>query len=1280
MSDAREILGVKTNHPYIDEYRETVDKFFRDKKVKDNVESFFNEFRKELEDRRFSTSTSESEVETFVETIFRKLLYVVKQQSSGKVDGKTSRADVLLFASQDDKEAFEKSFTDSRIIDHEKILLVIEVKRPTFDIKKAEEQLYFYLNQYQKSFGISTNGSTWRFYDKSQVYTGERKYIEFDFSKILEGHFKKQEGFLLFYYLIRKDRYVGNEIREERIEREKAQETIKKTLKEILYASPDESIVFKVAKNIYEKGFDANPDISSKDLKIILEEAIIFVLRIFFIVYIEDKFKDVLDAHSVYKEKVSFRHYLYPKIDQENIGYDKLIAIFKLLDEGIENEFVKFPIFNGGLFSKTKAKYLAYKNLLEPREIKDILTKILFFNENNAKERKYVGYSRIDVKSFGELYEALLEYDLRIVKEIIYRVKKDGIYLIYTENNLPPEYKNLRKDITTYYSGDVYLTSMSLDRKKSGAFYTPDNLTEFMVASAIEEQLKSKSPFDIKIIDNSCGSGHFLITSLNYLTDKIYANIDDFEDVKIEMENERNLIEAETSKYGIKNVDDKLILKRMLLKKCIYGVDINPISVEVTMLSLWINTFIFGTPLSFIEHHIKTGDALIGYTRKEFFSTAYEALPDDAGFWLMRNEGEIIKKLMNRIEKCLNTLTCINDITREQIEKSKKIYAEYEKEASRLKLIFSLVKLYGLYSVKSLELQKRINFSSGSYEVTKLIDNIINGKISEDDNRIIKEVEALSSEYKIFHYGVEFPDVGDGFEVVIGNPPWEKVKFDESEFFAKYNPNYRQLSRSEQNKFKKEFKEEPLSNLCEDERVYVKKLNDIYKGGFKDFSNGGDPNFFRYFIGYNLRLITKGGNLTYLAPSSLWREHSSQKLRMFLFKNYKLNYLYQFENKKRFVDVYSNFKFAVFQLSNNGVGTSTFKARFMIQKDDKIVEEMAAGLRTGEKTESLPYRGFELSLGDIRSISPAQETILELKSNKELKLFTKMFKKFQILSEDYVNFGKGLDVTKHKAYFKEFDIRKDSDLFLYQGSNIYQFDSRYFEREESKNKLKFVWIGKEDLEKILSKRFNYKEFKIGYRKIARNTDERTMISTFQPKDSYCTDSLYLNYEKHLISVYKKLFIVAVFNSLPFDFLIRKFVEITVQKTCLYQCSMPQPSEEEILVNSIYLKLAKNACILIVKNDRENFAELLELEEFEFTKEDRGKILSLSPKDKYFKTIEREINFMVASLYSVTPDEFSLLLDDFKVLKRKKGENYILELVEEYKRWYSKKSKFESLLS
>ncbi|ACN93247.1 conserved hypothetical protein (plasmid) [Borreliella finlandensis] len=223
-----------------------------------------------------------------------------------------------------------------------------------------------------------------------------------------------------------------------------------------------------------------------------------------------------------------------------------------------------------------------------------------------------------------------------------------------------------------------------------------------MVISSIEEQLKTKSPLDIKIIDNSCGSGYFLISCLDYLTEKVWYQLDKFEDVKKELYKECGIILKESEEYDVQDsISKELVLKRMLLKRCIYGIDINPISVEITMLGLWTNTFVFGTPPSFIEHHIKVGNALLGYTKDEFFDIAKKKF--ESGFSLFKKR---IKEITTILEDSYQKIKGINDTTKEDIERSKKIYKEYEKSEyiDNLRIIFSLIKLYSLSFDKSLNI------------------------------------------------------------------------------------------------------------------------------------------------------------------------------------------------------------------------------------------------------------------------------------------------------------------------------------------------------------------------------------------------------------------------------------------------------------------------------------------------------------------------------------------------------------------------------------------------
>ncbi len=352
--------------------------------------------------------------------------------------------------------------------------------------------------------------------------------------------------------------------------------------------------------------------------------------------------------------------------------------------------------------------------------------------------------SKLDSRIFGELYENLLGYDLRIADTTIHRIIEKGTYYISTEEEF--KNKNVNK-VATYYKGNIYLTSRSLDRKKSGAYYTPEDLADFMAASAVEEQLKTKSPLDIKIIDNSCGLGNLLISCLDYLTEKVWYSLDKFEDLKKSLDMEyRNVID-EAKKYNIQDsVSWKIVLKRILLRKCIYGVDFDQISAQIAMLRLWMGVFIFVSPPSFLTNQIKVGNALLGDTTDEFLNILNSEFRSSC-LLFVKKINEIVAILENIYQK----IKGINDTTKEDIEKSKKIYKECEKseDTDYLRIIFSLIKLYSLSFAKSLN----IEFSDIT-AVISLIENILGNKTSSEDKEKIEKIRKLSSYYKFFHYGI----------------------------------------------------------------------------------------------------------------------------------------------------------------------------------------------------------------------------------------------------------------------------------------------------------------------------------------------------------------------------------------------------------------------------------------------------------------------------------------------------------------------------------------------
>ena len=170
--------------------------------------------------------------------------------------------------------------------------------------------------------------------------------------------------------------------------------------------------------------------------------------------------------------------------------------------------------------------------------------------------------------------------------------------------------------------GEVYLKSSNNSRKSSASYYTPSALSQRLVKASIDHAREAgRALQDIKILDNACGSGHFLVEALGYLTDLALEQLPNDEALQALVTSERDKIVEHMRSLNLTDIpDDGQILKRALLKRCIFGVDLNPFAVELARLSLWMDSFIFGTPLSFIEHHVQHGNALMGASVDDFLA------------------------------------------------------------------------------------------------------------------------------------------------------------------------------------------------------------------------------------------------------------------------------------------------------------------------------------------------------------------------------------------------------------------------------------------------------------------------------------------------------------------------------------------------------------------------------------------------------------------------------------------------------------------------------------
>ncbi|HJE65596.1 MAG TPA: N-6 DNA methylase [Campylobacter avium] len=1287
------------------------------KKALDSIKAIYNK-------EKFISQNEHQFEDDFISEVLEILGWSFIRQEEKIIQGKLEKPDFLLFTNQDSKNTYLQIPKEQRTANNEHFSVIAESKayKVEIDNKKIKDNPHFqilrYLSNLKKDYGILTNGRIWRFYDNSKL-SAAKIFYEIDLETILamsnpydestlesrhqaesKSHILSQlQAFNYFYHIFHaknfmqdsKDTSTISHILEKNAQ---SKTNIEDDLQSLIYGiNGRDSLFEKIGACIYI----ANAESS---LEQVYENALYFIFRLLFIAYFEDKFDEVLEKHSCFKQRISLYALLNeiqnneikqakgsPKTTshinhqapkhKSYIGIARLEEIFRIYNEGNPN--YDMPLFNGGLFDSTKTPLLATPKIFSDTDLIEILETLFYYTDSlNTYKRDY---RTLSVAHLGTIYEGLLSYFFDKADEDIFylvyapkirgkakgKVKSQDIIEGYFDSY---DYEKIAKThtihrIQNYKKGQIYLKNTSNSRKSTASFYTPESITKFLCQEALQESIKTtlndKNILRFKILDNACGSGHFLIESLNAITKIVLESFDSFPSFKTLYEREKDKITQNITEYiPDYQIDESDIIKRLLLKRVIFGVDVNPFSIELSKLSLWIDSFIFGTPLSFLEHHIKCGNALIGTSIADF---KQNTLAKSKGLFLQDLDSKF-----NALQEVFYKLDSIKDSTEIDIKESKRLYQD--------EILPTLTKL-NLY----LNYQNAKHFIKDPQERQSLLALQQAGLESLEQDKKAKElIESYAKTYRFFNYEIEFPEIVNGgvfigFDIIIGNPPWDKTKFSDSDFFPQFISNYRTLSKSKKEEIKKNLLAKPyIKAQYEREKTFIQSVNDYYKDSYPLSSGSGDGNLFRFFVEKNLHLLAKNATLNYVLPSALMLEEGSLSLRKEILEHKRLNFFYSFENREGiFNDVHRSYKFALMQVQNTHID-STHKIKTMFYKTniDSVYD-----------TNNI----IETSLEEIATLSPSQLALQEVRDKKDLEILAKCYARFKPLSLEWLDFRRELDMTADKDLFIE--SFSDDLLPLYEGKMIHQFNAEFSEpsyfldsttfdkrlRSKEIHRLKQdLGINSKEYENIIKTLSNSQSvevledslicydrefFRLGFRAVARDTDERTLIFSLLPKNVGFGHSMFANIPKRYIidshgtiaiqSVSHKrlLFALGIFNSLVVDYIARGMVQINVSKTYLERIPLPQPSDEELESKQDYAYIYKNALILQLYHDKAGDFEDLQ-KEFGI---DKGQIPSTQ---KAYDTLRAKLDIHIAKLYGLSKEEFCAMLESFKVLHDKQA--------------------------
>lgn len=1018
-----------------------------------------------------------------------------------------------------------------------------------------------YLNRSDDvQWGVISNGLGLRILRDNATLT-RQAYIEFDLESMFDGEI--YSDFVLLWLICHQSRFETTEKQTECLLEKwskSAQESGTRALDD-LRRGVEEAIIS------FGQGFLQHPlngelrnrlkngDLSAQDY---YRQLLRLVYRLIFLFAAEDRDLLLLPSAAV-EARQRFQNYYSTTrlraLAQKQRGsrhhdrYESLRLVMTLLGSDSGCPELAIPALGGFLFDARSTADLNEARL-DNQALLSAVRSLAFITEGNT--RRAVDYRNLGPEELGSVYESLLELHP----------------LLNTD------------------AGTFELTSAAgNERKTTGSYYTPSSLIQVLLDSALDpvihDHLKGKQDavqqeqalLELKVCDPACGSGHFLIAAAHRIAGKL-AEVRAGDNEPSPNETRRAL--------------------RDVIRHCIYGVDINPMAVELCKVNLWLESLEPGKPLSFLDAHIKCGNSLVGVGPKMDLSEL--EVPDEA-FNPVTGDHKATAALLKKRNKqersgqeslFVTVLKTHEDLDAWLAERTRAVEAMPEDNATEVQ---AKAEAYQKVN-ESIEYQHQrwiadLWTASFFWEIEEPTTNIIEiiaptqGQLKRIRNNellqsgLLRTIEMIRKQVGFFHWPIEFPDISsnNGFDCVLGNPPWERIKLEEKEFFANYDP----LIVAAQNKNDRQRLIDQLyttnpelaflftitKHSAECESKFARKSNRFI------FTSSGDINTYALFAEHNRNSINYQGYASFLAPTSLITVDSAKYFFGDLLDENQILRIVDFDNTQSiFPAVDSNFKFCIITLNGKEVGgnlKSHISCIFAISNPNQLNDQI---------------RQITLSKLDFALFNPNTHTSPIIRSKIDAEILKKIYMKVPVLideSKDSNDWGIVFQLMfmmntdsylfRDRKFFFEggyelsgntFFSNKESWLPLYEGKMMHQYDHRFAnagspntgqhirgtsidissEEHEAADTLAFprYWVEERETEKRYKSR---RKWIIGFRDVAGTvTNVRTLVFTLLPKVALGNKVpvIYLNNVTCLSMV---LCFIGNSNSLVLDYIARQ---------------------------------------------------------------------------------------------------------------------------------------------
>jgi hypothetical protein len=866
--------------------------------------------------------------------------------------------------------------------------------------------------------------------------------------------------------------------------------------------------------------------------------------------------------------------------------WNRFADLATMIDKG--DPSVGLPPYNGGLFNADATPLLA--SIALPDAVMAEAIDILSFEQAGGR-RRYINYRDLSVQQLGSIYERLLEFELTRdadgavdVRPNIFARKNSGSY--YT----PDELVLLILDETL-----APLIEDALDGFKAGlAALKPKDSEDYRIAQ-LQKADPARAITRLKVCDPAMGSGHFLVSLVDRLTNhaldaieearalaRDVAELDYESPVSEEIRRVRATIRhnADDAGWSVseEQLDDPQLVKRMVLKRCVYGADKNPMAVELAKVALWLHTFTVGAPLSFIDHHLAAGDSLFGLWVRDAL--------DKAG----KGGGLFLHEPLTNAQRqavVMRTIESLTDAEVAEAHRSAEMWHDVEAQTGPLDGFVSF-----MHALEWLDLKREDKALVALWLDGRFGEPIpiARGRVAPEGGKargeeverftaVWREARALIDEERFLNWQISFPGVWDnwgsveregGFDAIVGNPPWDRIKLQQVEWFAARRPDIAKAQRASDRARMIKALKDAGDPLFDDYQKADKRAADTMriarKGGHYPLLSRGDINLYSLFVERAHSLVKPGGMVGLLTPSGIASDLSASEFFRKVATGGHLRSLYDFENRKVFFpDVHASFKFCVLAFSpQRSFGAA--KCAFYLHSVDELKNSDQA---------------FPITAADFARVNPNTGTAPIFRTRRDMALTTAIYGRVPVLVDKSGDEPKAAWPVK---YVRMFDMTNDSHLFrtraelegqegawpiggnrwqsaagqwvpLYGGRMIHQFDHRAASVTVNEENLHNAALSGEITAAmkadpafvpdpqffVLATADVSKGAAIAFRDIARATDARTAIAAFVPNRAAGNTAPLIVSDAPLI---EQCLLLANLSAVALDYVVRQKAQST----------------------------------------------------------------------------------------------------------------------------------------